>query len=274
MPLDRPIALADLGKLTPLDPVNLARVLRAAMTNHIFCEPRPGLIAHTAASRLLASDPALAAWVGFNAEDILPAAAHVLPALRADPDATRLDRAGFQHAFPNPDPGAPPEPMFTTFGRDPQRAARMGRAMASLTGGEGYEVSYLVAACDLADVDERGGTLVDVGGSHGFVCVDLARRWRRMRFVVQDLERTVASAPDPVDADEQVARRVRFEAHDFFTPQTVVADGEFFLPCFPLFFSSFSLLCLSPPTPPPFFFSFSSFFPLPPPPNFDPTQFA
>lgn len=246
MPLDRPIPLADLAKLTPLDPVNLARVLRAAMTNHIFCEPSPGLIAHTAGSRLLASDAALAAWVGFNAEDILPAAAHVLPALRAHPEATRLERAGFQHAFPPREPGAEPEPMFTTFGRDPARATRMGRAMASLTGGEGYEVSYLVDACDLAEVDARGGTLVDVGGSHGFVCVDLARRWRGMRFVVQDLERTVASAPSPVDGDEQVAQRVRFESHDFFTEQTAVADGEF----------AFSAT----PTPPPFFVFYSFFF--------------
>ena len=46
--------LAELQTKTPLDPVNLARVLRLAMTNHIFSEPSPGLIAHTAASRLLA----------------------------------------------------------------------------------------------------------------------------------------------------------------------------------------------------------------------------
>lgn len=224
VPLTHPIALADLAKLTPLDPVNLARVLRAAMTNHVFREPSPGTVAHTASSRLLAADPELAAWVGFNTEDIFPSAARVLPALRAHPEATSLTRAGFQFAFGTVDE----EPMFATFGRDAARARRMGRAMASLTGGEGYEVAYFVDGYDFADLDAGAGTFVDVGGSHGFVCVDLARRWRNMKFVVQDLQKTVESAPSPVDEDGQVAERVRFESHDFFTEQKLVADGELF----------------------------------------------
>lgn len=201
------------------------------MTNHIFHEPQPGLIAHTAASRLLATDAELAAWVGFNAEDILPSAAHVLPQLRAHPEATSLTRAGFQAAF------GTDEPMFATFGRDAARASRMGRAMVSLTGGEGYEVDYFVNACDLSAEDARGATFVDVGGSHGFVCVDLARRWKGMRFVVQDLPKTVDSAPSPVDADEQVAKRVRFESYDFFTEQKLVGDGELSSPISPIIFT-------------------------------------
>lgn len=213
------------------------------MASHIFAEPSPGLIAHTAASRLLATDDELAAWVGFNSEDIFPAAGHVLPSLHAHPEATSLTRAGFQHAFSTVDV----EPMFATFGKDAARARRMGRAMASLTGGEGYEVSYFVAACDLAAVDARGGTFVDVGGSHGFVCVDLAKRWRNVRFVVQDLAKTVESAPRPVDGDAQVAERVAFQAHDFFTEQDVVADGEFFflIHVFFFLFLSCSVLSLS-----------------------------
>lgn len=145
-----------------------------------------------------------------------------MPALRAHPEATSLTRAGFQHAFQTVDV----EPMFATFGKDAVRARRMGRAMASLTGGEGYEVSHFVGACDLSEIDARGGTFVDVGGSHGFVCVDLARKWRNVRFVVQDLPKTVESAPRPVDADEQIAQRVEFKPHDFFGKQDVVADGE------------------------------------------------
>lgn len=223
VPLDHPITLTDLGKLTPLDPVNLARILRTAMTNHIFHEPTPNTIAHTASSRLLATDPELAAWIGFNSEDIFPSAAHVLPALREYPEATSLTQAGFQFAFDTVDK----EPMFATFGKDAARAKRMGRAMASLTGGEGYEVAYFVDEYDFADLDARGGTFVDVGGSHGFVCVDLARKWRNMRFVVQDLQKTVESAPKPVDKDSQVAERVRFASHDFFTQQELVGDGKF-----------------------------------------------
>ncbi|KUI63993.1 Sterigmatocystin 8-O-methyltransferase [Cytospora mali] len=225
VPLDKPIALTELQSLTTLDPINLARILRTAMTNHIFSEPSPGVIAHTAASRLLATDDNLVAWVGFNSEDIFPSAAHTLEALKKFPDATSLTQSGFQFAFNTVDK----EPIFSTFRKDETRARRMGLAMASLTNGEGYEPSFFVNGCDLSEVDARSGTFVDIGGSHGFVCVELARRWRGMRFVVQDLVSTVESAPNPVSEGGQVAERVKFMAHDFFMEQVVKgADVYYF----------------------------------------------
>ncbi|GAO15063.1 hypothetical protein UVI_02048750 [Ustilaginoidea virens] len=101
--------------------------------------------------------------------------------------------------------------------------------MASLTGGEGYQISYFVDNHDFSEVNERGGTFVDIGGSHGFVCVDLAKKWTKMKFVVQDLPKTVNSAPRPICEDASVAERIRFEAHDFFREQPVKnADVYFF----------------------------------------------
>ncbi|KAK0749352.1 S-adenosyl-L-methionine-dependent methyltransferase [Schizothecium vesticola] len=229
VPLTHPIPLSTLSTLTRLDPINLARALRLVMTKGLFHEPEPNLIAHTAASRALAEDADLEAWVGFNADDIFPAAAHVLEAITAYPEATSLTRSGFCFAFDTVDK----EPMFVTFGKDANRARRMGKAMVSLTGGEGYEVSYLLdvegGGYDFGEVDKRGGTLVDVGGSIGFVAVEMARQYRNMQFVVQDLPKTVESAPRPVDADEQVAGRVRLMAHDFWGEQSVKgADVYFF----------------------------------------------
>lgn len=222
MPLDKPISLSELETKTSLDSTNLARILRHAMTNYIFCEPQPGLIAHTAASRKLAEDHALQDWVGFNSEDIFPSAANVLKSLKEHPAATSLTTTGFNFAFDTVDK----EPMFVTFGKDPVRAKRMGGAMASLTGGEGYEVSHFVDNYDFSQEDERGGTFVDIGGSHGFVSVDLAKKWKNMKFIVQDLPKTVGSAPSPISEDESVASRVQLEAHDFFKEQPVKdADG-------------------------------------------------
>ncbi|KAF7559362.1 hypothetical protein G7046_g4802 [Stylonectria norvegica] len=224
VPVDGTISLTELHTKTTLDPINLARVLHHAMTNKIFQEPTPGYIAHTASSRTLAEDASLQAWVGFNAEDNFPAAAHTLQALRTHPEATSLTRTGFNFAFDTVEK----EPMFVTFGKDPSRAKRMGGAMASLTGGEGYEVQHFVDGYDLTDVDEKEGTLVDIGGSHGFVCVDLAKKWTKMKFVVQDLAKTVESAPKPISTDEAVAERITLQAHDFFTEQPVKdADGTF-----------------------------------------------
>jgi O-methyltransferase domain len=192
------------------------------MTNNIFREPTPGVIAHTSASRLLAEDAAMQAWVGFNGEDIFVGAGKVLTALKTYPEATSLTRTGFNFAFDTVDK----EPMFVTFGKDPPRAKRMGGAMVSLTGGEGYEVSFLVDNCDFSEADARGGTFVDVGGSHGFVCVDLGQKWKSLKFVVQDLPKTVESAPNPICEDGQVAERIQFMAADFFKEQPVKdADG-------------------------------------------------
>lgn len=221
----------ELAARSGLDAVNLARLVRYAATANVFREPEPGVVAHTAASRCLAEDEDLQAWVGFNTEDIFPASAHVLQALRAHPEAVHPTQAGFNYAFGTVDR----EPMFVTFGRDPARARRMGRAMASLTGGEGYEVRHIVDGYDFADLDAAGATFVDVGGSHGFVCVDLARKYRNMRFVVQDLPKTVESAPKPICEDGQVAERIRLEAHDFFTEQPERgADGMVFSLSHPL----------------------------------------
>ncbi|KAK4230953.1 hypothetical protein QBC38DRAFT_467405 [Podospora fimiseda] len=228
-PADSTITFTELQSKTTLDPTNLARLVRVAMTNGIFREPSPGVLAHTAASRVLAEDEDLQAWVGFNGEDIFPSAAHVLDALKADPEATSLTRAGFQHAFGTVDK----EPMFVTFGKDPNRARRMGKAMVSLTGGEGYEPAYFVdteiGGYDLSDIDASGGTFVDIGGSHGFISVDLAKKYKNIKFVVQDLPKTVDSAPKPISEDSQVAERITLVAHDFFTEQvTKDADVYYF----------------------------------------------
>ncbi|KAI0838265.1 S-adenosyl-L-methionine-dependent methyltransferase [Hypoxylon sp. FL0890] len=225
VPIEGTITISQLQAKASIDPINLTRLLRHAMTNHLFQEPKPGVIAHTAASRLLVEDQALQAWVGFNTEDVYPGSAHVIDALKAHPDATSLNHTGFNFAFNTVDK----EPMFVTLGKDPKRAQRMAQAMSSLTGGEGYELSYLTEGLDLSDVDTRGGTLVDVGGSHGFVSMHLAQHYSNMHFIVQDLPSTIASAPQPICANSQVAKRIRFQAHDFFQAQPVHgADVYFF----------------------------------------------
>ena len=105
----------------------------------------------------------------------------------------------------------------------------MGKAMVSLTGGEGYEVSHFVDGYDLSDIDAKGRTFVDVGGSHGFVCVDLAKKYKNIKFVVQDLPKTIESAPTPITEDSQAAERIELVPHDFFTEQvTKDADVYYF----------------------------------------------
>lgn len=71
----------------------------------------------------------------------------------------------------------------------------------------------------------RTERLVEVGGSHGFVCTRLASHFPRLRFIVQDLPSVVASANIPSEFTD----RVSLMQHDFLTEQPVRdADVYFF----------------------------------------------
>ncbi|KAF8860220.1 S-adenosyl-L-methionine-dependent methyltransferase [Acephala macrosclerotiorum] len=213
-PIHETATFTQIAERTGLDEVNVRRFMRHAMTNRIFKEVEPGVVAHTAASRVLAEDKAMQDWVGFCVEDIWPAASRVVDAINLNPSASEPTQAGFQLSNNTLDI----EPMFVTFGKSPLRAKRMGGAMTSLTGGEGYEVSYLINNYDWASIDAKSGTVVDIGGSHGFVCVELAEKYKNMKFVVQDLPKTVQSAPK---LEGDIGERIQFQAHDFHTQQPV-----------------------------------------------------
>lgn len=91
-------------------------------------------------------------------------------------------------------------------------------AMASFTSGEGYEISHLIENYDWALLDSHSGTIVDVGGSHGFVCIELAQRFPSLQFTVQDLSETIASAPQ---LDAPLSSRIKYMVHDFNNPQPI-----------------------------------------------------
>ncbi|KAK0663249.1 O-methyltransferase gsfB [Lasiodiplodia hormozganensis] len=218
VPLDRDISFDDLATAVNVDVVNVKRIVRHAITNRVFCEPRPGYVAHTAASMALL-DPTMNDWVGLCSSDFFPAAARTVDAMQKWPGSQEPTQCGFSVAWDID------VPMFVEIGRNPARAKRFGRAMHSLTGGEGYEVDYLVNGYPWDALGKA--TVVDVGGSHGFVPVALAKRFPDLRFVVQDLPKTVADGPAHIPPE--FADRIEFQAHDFFTEQPVAgADVYFF----------------------------------------------
>ncbi|CAG8975447.1 hypothetical protein HYALB_00004761 [Hymenoscyphus albidus] len=221
-PIHETATYAEIAEKVGLDEVNVRRFMRHAMTNRIFREVNPDVVAHTAASRVLAEDDAMGDWVGFTTDDIFPAASKVISALTEHPSASEPTQAGFQAANGTTNI----EPMFVTFGKDPLRAKRMGGAMTSLTGGEGYEISYLLKNYNWASLNEHHATIVDLGGSHGFVCRALAEHYPNLKFIVQDLQKTIDSAPK---LKEPLASRIKYQSHDFFTTQPVKdADVYFF----------------------------------------------
>ena len=96
--------------------------------------------------------------------------------------------------------------------------------MSVFNTGEGYEASHLLTNYPFSSLGP--GTVVDVGGSHGAVSCAIARECPELHCIVQDLPETVADGPTKIPAE--LAERVTFMVHDFFTEQPVVGAEVFY----------------------------------------------
>lgn len=181
------------------------------MTNYVFREPSPGVVAHTAASKVLAEMPPLAQCIGFMANEMWPSASRVSDAMQRWPGSEEPNQAGFAIAY------GTDVAMLDVVGRDPERAKRMAGAMTFLHSGPANSVQHVVDSFDWRDAAE--GLLVDVGGGHGTVAIEIARQLPRISCIVQDLPDVIHGVEVP--GDLRPGDRLRFMAHDFFQEQPV-----------------------------------------------------
>jgi hypothetical protein len=115
--------------------------------------------------------------------------------------------------------------IFEFFEDHPERMSRFKDAMSFLQTLPGLEPSYAVKAYDWASLGKA--TVVDVGGSHGLVCIALANEFPELQFVVQDLPKVIEDAK--AKSPPELSDRVTFMAHDFFEEQPVkYADVYYF----------------------------------------------
>ncbi|KAF3931385.1 O-demethylpuromycin-O-methyltransferase [Dactylella cylindrospora] len=219
VPLEGDISYADVGQAINLPELKVRQVLRLAMTNRLFYEPRHGYVAHTAASKLLKDDPLMKNWVSYNTDDLAPASLKLVDALEKWPESGETGETAFALANGN-------ESLFQFLGARPERAKRFGVAMSAFSTGQGYAVEHLVKGYAW-DKLPKNATIVDVGGATGFVCVELAQAYPEFKFIVEDKVKPQldlgASTLDP-------ALKPRFEylVHDFMTEQPV-KDADVYL---------------------------------------------
>lgn len=212
-PIDGEATFGQLATTTGLNERHLRKLLRYAMTQRIFCEPRPGVVAHTAASRLIVEDEGLYSWLRFSTDELWHAAYCAGDAVARFPECEEPGETGFALAHnTNKD-------MFRFLSENPERLKRFAAAMRFYTNRPGLEPEHLALNYPWGDIRE-GGTVVDVGGSHGLVSIELARRFPSLRFVVQDLDEPVIRNAERQRPPE-LADRVQFMAHDFFQEQPV-----------------------------------------------------
>ncbi|KAI1505341.1 hypothetical protein F5X99DRAFT_405240 [Biscogniauxia marginata] len=214
IPIDGEATFADLAAAAGLGEASVRKLVRHAITQRIFCEPQLGVVAHSAASRLLAEDADLAAWVRWCADDCWLAAYHTCEAMARWPGSEEPNETGFALA------NQTSRDMFGFLGAHPERAARFAAGMRLYAARPDLDVRHLVDGWAWGSLP-RGATVVDVGGSHGEAALALARAFPSLSLVVQD-----------IDARKPAGSRVRFMTHDFFAEQPVRgADVYLFRAC-------------------------------------------
>ncbi|KAI6080974.1 putative O-methyltransferase [Hypoxylon rubiginosum] len=223
VPIGGEVTFTELAAISGLHEVHLRKILRLAIAQHIFCEPRPGVVAHSAVSRLIAENKVLADWLRYSTDDLWHAAYHMGDAMARYPGSEEPGETGF--ALSN----KTNKDMFRFFAEKPERSLRFAAAMRFFTQRPGLEPERVIDGYPWDKIGIDGlGTVVDVGGSHGRVSIELARRFSSLNFVVQDLDEQVIR-----DAERQrpgeLADRVSYMVHDFFTEQPIKgADVYFF----------------------------------------------
>jgi hypothetical protein len=70
------LSFAEIAERTPLTEQMVSRIIRHAVTMRIFREPEPGIVAHTKASRMLASAD-IRDWTRAGTEELGPASGKV-----------------------------------------------------------------------------------------------------------------------------------------------------------------------------------------------------
>jgi hypothetical protein len=155
VPLSGSISYQDLADKVNVPMLNLRRLIRHAMTNHIFHEPEKGFVAHTRTSRLLLEDLPLTNWVGFMTEDLWLPIANVVKAMKKWPGSGESNETSVNLAY------GTSANWFDFIQQNKVFANRYNLAMQAHGGGEGFALTHTVDGYPWAELGEA--TVVDVG---------------------------------------------------------------------------------------------------------------
>ncbi|EPS38464.1 hypothetical protein H072_7779 [Dactylellina haptotyla CBS 200.50] len=214
------ISYDDIAEKTKIPMPKIRQILRYAMNNRIFCEPRYGYVSHTAASVILRDDIHMQAWINYNVEDLAPAATKVVEALEKAPDSYATQDAPF--AFTQDGKG-----FFEYFGVYPEKAQRFGVSMSLFSTSQGFTVDFLAKGYDWNKLP-KDATIVDVGGATGFVSQEIAKDHPDFKFIVQD-KAVLSLQTGEASIDPALKPRFEYREHDFLTPQPVVGADVYLI---------------------------------------------
>ncbi|PQE06851.1 Sterigmatocystin 8-O-methyltransferase protein [Rutstroemia sp. NJR-2017a WRK4] len=215
-PIDGEASFGDIAAKVGVPENDIKRIIRMAKTHRIFREPRDGIVAHTSVSKVIATVPLLNSWLGLITDEIFPAFTRMVDAIERWPNSQEPNETGY-NLFTNQF-----DSYFGGMKNDTHREKRFADVMTFFHAGGKWERAGLIEFYDWNSATE--GVVVELGGSQGAMCVDLARHFPKMKCISQDLPDVVADVEVPKDLTD----RVEILAHDFFTPQPV-RDADVYL---------------------------------------------
>jgi hypothetical protein len=216
------ITYSALSKQSGISESVLQKVLRHAMVYRLFCEPSPGRVAHTSASRLWATSPLMEHWAGHFLEDGVAMLPYIWKSLEQYPATDEPTQAAVSSKEVVLQ-GGDLQTYYSMLDKQPNRAERFGNVMTTYQQGDGFSPRHAVDGYAWGSLPD-GSTIVDLGGSHGMISSAVATKYPKLNFVVQDLPETIASAPE---LDSKLP--VMLMAHDFFRPQPVKGASVYLL---------------------------------------------
>lgn len=201
---DEGITLGELSKATDIHERALTKMMRAAICQGLYCEPRPGLIKHTPTSQLFRI-PGIRSLCKFSVDTILPSMDKLVDAARKwngseDPGHSAYNIA---HNETGPMTKFPDESCF--------------KAIMSAADAKGLQ-SYPL----WAKIDQPGAVFVDVGGNHGYGSLAIAKATSHVNFVVEDMHSIIEKAKEHeteqggVLVDPQAGHRIQLRPYDLF----------------------------------------------------------
>ncbi|PWY81695.1 putative O-methyltransferase [Aspergillus sclerotioniger CBS 115572] len=219
VPVHGQISFADLAQKCGLSEVNVRRFLRYAMFFHkVFCEPRQGYVAHTAASRFLAENKVIQDVLSHYADEAGPSFALTLRAIEEFNGQEEPNQTGWNLYHQTTDS---PWDYYNTH---PEQARRFFSTMAYETEIGGRSNTVLVNSYPWSSLKNGSqATVVDVGGSRGVTATALAQSVPNLKVIVQDIPSMIEGAKEEIPSE--IADRVDFVAHDFFKTQPIHADA-------------------------------------------------
>lgn len=229
LPLDgSPIAYPSLASKASVPEGHLKSVSRMAAVNGFLEESKtssPG-ISHTYASAQLVQDESFVAWARWMLDYSMPVAYKFADATRKWPKAEAKNEVAFSLAMDTTGN------FFDYLKKTPDMTALFSGYMRSVTASRPWSLHHAVQSFDWGSLPQ-GSKVVDIGGSHGQLCVEVAKEFQGLEFIVQDLPEAVETARQSfntdISIDPAIKSRINFMSHDFFQPQPVVDAHVYFL---------------------------------------------